>query len=167
MPKNLFVSRVFWFNLVSLLLIAAQALEGAAWFDPMIQGAILAVGNAALRMLTGQPVELPKPGKKLALAFMAVCVSMQIAACAGAGKGGVSMTPEQRSQAISQAAGVLSALATIPLPPGVDPATAKQINAWRSLVGSLVPALEAAAQSPLSAQASPSAAQPGSSGGAK
>jgi hypothetical protein len=53
--------------------------------------------------------------------------------------------PTSQAVAVSQAAGVLKALASTPLPPGVDAQAVSQVQGWLAFGESLIPALEAVA----------------------
>lgn len=57
--KSLFVSKTFWFNLVT----ATVELTGVLPIPQGTAAGILAVGNVALRLLTNQPVHIVDPVK--------------------------------------------------------------------------------------------------------
>lgn len=56
--KRWWESKTLWFNVIACVLVAVQALDGAAWLDPKLQGAIIALCNVALRIITNQPIEI-------------------------------------------------------------------------------------------------------------
>lgn len=126
--KSLLTSKTFWFNLVSLALIAVQALQGAPWFSPEAQACIIAVGNAALRMLTGQPVTMS--GKPLAVALI-LPLALSLAACAGVQPGGGSGLDAK--QALKQLPGIVSSLVILAQSAPVDEATKAQIAKYADL----------------------------------
>ena len=55
--KSLFVSKTFWFNIVT----AAVELSGVLPLPPGTVGAIAAIGNVVLRLLTTQPAHVIPP----------------------------------------------------------------------------------------------------------
>ncbi|KAF0234097.1 MAG: hypothetical protein FD177_1009 [Desulfovibrionaceae bacterium] len=126
--KSILTSKTFWFNFASLVLIAAQALQGAPWFSPEIQAGIIAVGNAVLRMLTGQPVTFT--GKPLAVALI-LPLALSLAACAGVQPGGGSGLDAK--QALKQLPGIVSSLAILAQAAPVDEATKAQITKYADL----------------------------------
>jgi len=54
--KKWYSSKMLWANLVALGAIGVQAAMGETVMDPALQAGILAVTNAALRMVTSQPL---------------------------------------------------------------------------------------------------------------
>jgi len=100
--KSPFASKALWYNAVCLILIAVQATEGASWFDPSIQAAIIAVGNGLLRLFTDKGVSLRvKPGKKALLLSLAGCLALGAAGCAAAPGGQTTIDPAQHDAALA------------------------------------------------------------------
>lgn len=61
--KPIWLSRTFWFNVITLIVMIAGALSDPATYGPEIaKGAafILPVGNVILRWMTNQPVTLSR-----------------------------------------------------------------------------------------------------------
>lgn len=56
MPKNWWQSRIFWLNVIAVLIVIVQAIQQEAWINPEYQVLILAVLNAIMRFLTSQPI---------------------------------------------------------------------------------------------------------------
>jgi len=49
-------SKTIWLQVIAVIIGAIQALQGAAWFNPEYQVAILAVLNIIVRLITNQAV---------------------------------------------------------------------------------------------------------------
>ncbi len=68
-PKWILSSKVFWFNVLALVLIIAQAFGFAEFApDPKLAeyGAVaVTIINLILRFVTAQPVSLARPGKSI------------------------------------------------------------------------------------------------------
>lgn len=54
--KSIFISKTFWVNLIALLAMGVQALNGKWVLTPEIQASILSAVNIALRFITKTPV---------------------------------------------------------------------------------------------------------------
>lgn len=129
--KAWWMSKTLWVNGLAGLALIVQGFDGQPWCDPTIQAGALAVINVLLRLLTGQPVST-KPGAGVIGLMLAMSL---LAGC----------TTTQQTQTM----GVLKALATVPLPPGVaDP----QVEAWRDWGKQIVEAYDAANPQPAATQ---------------
>lgn len=58
--KAIWKSKTFWFNLVGLVILAAEYLQTIELGEPAMQalGLVLVIGNGILRILTKQPVSI-------------------------------------------------------------------------------------------------------------
>src|SRR5690606_30458819 len=89
--KNLFLSRVFWDNVIGLLAMFLDrfGVEVPVSDQELIVGAVLAIANIILRILTKQPVHVAKPGPGTTLVIVLILLSPLVLA------GCTSMTPEE------------------------------------------------------------------------
>ena len=55
--KKIWKSKTFWFNVAAAGLSLVMAKAGVG-IDPAVQGAVIGGGNALLRLITKQPVEV-------------------------------------------------------------------------------------------------------------
>jgi hypothetical protein len=134
--KSILVSKTFWLNICALAVMLVQMLQGETWFDPTVQAAILAVANAGMRLLTGQPVTLSMPGTRTVIMLMLVC-SLGLAGCAG--KQGQAINA---GEVLQQASGVMAAVANMQ-PAPVDAQTQAQMAGWQAWAQYLAPLVEA------------------------
>ena len=86
MSKSIFASKTFWLNLIAAVIACVQALNGAPWFDPSIQAAVLAVANIGMRFLTSQAVTLTVPGVGAATCLALGLTLVGMSGCAGFSK---------------------------------------------------------------------------------
>lgn len=129
--KAWWMSKTLWVNALAGLAMIIQALQGAPWFSPEAQAGALAVINVLLRLITGQPLST-KPGAGVIGLILAAAL---LSGC----------TTTQQGQTM----GVLKALSTVPMPPGVaDP----QVEAWRQWGSSIVQTYDAANPQPAATQ---------------
>jgi len=54
--KKWYASKTLWANIAALAAIGIQAAVGQSVMDPALQASILAVTNAALRLVTSEPI---------------------------------------------------------------------------------------------------------------
>ncbi|MGE4195472.1 MAG: hypothetical protein AB7E51_18975 [Pseudodesulfovibrio sp.] len=102
-------SKTLLVNAVSLTLIGVQTFQGAPWFSPEVQAAIIAVLNAVLRLLTGQPLELPKRSNTATL-VLACALALGAFGCATKSATSQSLSV---ADAAEQYAGATTAIATL------------------------------------------------------
>ena len=62
--KNWYMSKTVWLNILAVLVVVVQALQGQAWINPEYQVLALAILNAVVRLLTNQPIS-GTPGAKV------------------------------------------------------------------------------------------------------
>lgn len=55
--KNIFNSKTFWFNTITILIGVIQVVNKSYPIPPEILGLIMGFGNLILRTLTGEPVK--------------------------------------------------------------------------------------------------------------
>lgn len=56
--KSIFASKTFWFNVLSLAVVAGSGSLGVT-IPPKVAVPLVTIGNLGLRWLTNQPVSLP------------------------------------------------------------------------------------------------------------
>ena len=59
--KKWYLSKTIWLQVIAAIIGGIQALQGAAWFNPEYQVAILAVLNIIVRLITKQPIGKTTP----------------------------------------------------------------------------------------------------------